>query len=74
MHRCPIQSFSLGRQFLLSTIAIVGLEHNSVLGFNMTNMLIALRIWGDLWQIERVTMFCDNRAVVDILGNNETLN
>ena len=40
--------------------------------FEMLNILIALRVWGDEWCNMRVTCFCDNRAVVDVLEDNRT--
>ena len=40
--------------------------------FEMLNILIALRVWGKRWQDSRVVIWCDNRAVVDLLGGNRT--
>ena len=38
----------------------------------MLNVLIALRMWCSLWADKKVTIFCDNHAVVDILDSNRT--
>ena len=38
----------------------------------MINWLVALRIWGNEWVDKRVTIMCDNRAVVDVFEGNRT--
>ena len=40
--------------------------------FEMVNILIALKTWVNLWVNKRVLVWCDNRAVVDIMGKNKT--
>ena len=38
----------------------------------MLNILVALRVWGKLWTSTHVLIFCDNEAVVQVVGNNRT--
>ena len=40
--------------------------------YEMINVLVALRTWGKVWENSTVLVWCDNRAVVDILGRSRT--
>ena len=40
--------------------------------YEMVNVLVALRMWQQLWTDRKVTIFCDNHAVVDIIDGNRT--
>ena len=35
-------------------------------------MLVVLRVWGKLWPSTQVLIFCDNEAVVQVIGNSKT--
>ena len=35
-------------------------------------MLVALTVWGKLWTSTHVPFFCDNEAVVQVIGNSRT--
>ena len=45
---------------------------NRIVVFEMLNILVAFRVWGKLWSNKRILIWCDNRAVVNILGRNMT--
>ena len=45
---------------------------NRIVFYVMLNVLIALRVWGNLWCNQKVTIFCDNTAVVDVIEGNKT--
>ena len=47
-------------------------ESERIVIYEMINILIALRVWGNNWHSKRVTVHCDNHAVVDILDRNRT--
>ena len=34
-------------------------------------MVVALKVWGQLWANKRVEICCDNRAVVDVLSSGK---
>ena len=40
--------------------------------YEMINVLIALRMWCNVWTDKKVTIFCDNHAVVDIVDGHRT--
>ena len=33
----------------------------------MLNVVVALKVWGQCWANKRIQIYCDKRAVVDIL-------
>ena len=35
-------------------------------------MLVAIRLWGSAWKGQRLTVFCDNEAVVQVLNSGKT--
>ena len=35
------------------------------------NSVVALKIWGQLWQNKRIRIYCDNHAVVDALNSGK---
>ena len=39
--------------------------------FEMLNILIALRILGHQWSNKRLLVWCDDRAVVDVIGGEQ---
>ena len=43
-------------------------EYERIVVFEMINILIALRIWGDSWTDKRITIQCDNHVVVDVIN------
>ena len=38
----------------------------------MFNVLVATRVWAKLWQHKKLTIFCDNEAVVHVLNTGKT--
>ena len=38
----------------------------------MLNLVIALKIWGKFWRHSAITFFCDNMAVVQVVGSGRT--
>ena len=38
----------------------------------MVNILVAIRLWGRLWQHKKIIIKCDNQAVVSILKLGKT--
>ena len=45
---------------------------NHIVVFEMLNIIVAFTVWGKLWSNKRVLLWCDKRAVVDIMGRNKT--
>ena len=46
--------------------------HNRVVHLEMMNIIVALRLWGRLWQHSQVKIFCDNEAVVQVVASSRT--
>ena len=40
--------------------------------FEMWNVLVALRLWGPMWQGKQITLKCDNEAVVSVINTGVT--
>ena len=38
----------------------------------MLNVIVAMKIWATQWTNKRITLYCDNLAVVDVLGSGRT--
>ena len=38
----------------------------------MINILVSLRVWEQLWTDRHIIIFCNNRAVVDIMDRHKT--
>ena len=43
-----------------------------ILHLEMMNIIVALRLWGRLWQHSQVKIFCDNEAVVQVVASSRT--
>ena len=61
-----------GRQFYSVQLPYHLKASERIVMFEMITVLIALRVWGNSWVNKRVTIFCDNHAVVDVIGRNKT--
>ena len=46
---------------------LLGIVH-----LEMVNILVALRLWGKAWATKKITILCDNQAVVSVLNNGKT--
>ena len=40
----------------------------SIEQLQMVNVVVALKVWGQCWANRRLQIFCDNKAVVDVLS------
>ena len=38
----------------------------------MCNILVAIRVWGNVWKHQRILIKCDNQAVVSVLNSGKT--
>ena len=38
----------------------------------MYNILVAIRVWGNVWRCKTIEIFCDNEAVVTVLNTGKT--
>ena len=38
----------------------------------MLNVVVALKVWSQIWANKKVKMFCDNQAVVEVLNTGKT--
>ena len=47
-------------------------ERDRIVVFEMLNVLLAMRVWGRQWTDRRVLIWCDNRAVVDVIKGGRT--
>ena len=46
--------------------------HNyNIVQLEILNSVVALKIWGQLWQNKRIRIYCDNHAVVDALNSGK---
>ena len=61
-----------GRQFYSVLLPQHMRSSERIVVYEMINVLIALRMWGNSWVNKRVTIYCDNHAVVDVIGGNKT--
>ena len=43
-----------------------------IVHLEMMNIIVALRLWGPLWQHSQVKIFCDNEAVVQVVASSRT--
>ena len=43
-----------------------------IVHLEMMNIIVALRLWGRLWQHSQVKIFCDNEAVVQVVASSRT--
>ena len=46
--------------------------HNyNIVELEMLNIVVALKIWGQVWENKRIRIYCDNHAVVDALNSGK---
>ena len=38
----------------------------------MLNVIVALKVWSTVWQNKKITLYCDNMAVVDVITTGKT--
>ena len=44
----------------------------TIVHLEMLNIVLALRTWGHFWRHVRIRIFCDNMAVVQVVGSSKT--
>ena len=44
----------------------------TIVHFEMLNVMVALRLWGELWENSSVTVHCDNAAMVSVLNSGSS--
>ena len=50
----------------------LGYNNLNICHLEMLNILLALRIWKDQWANSRISVACDNQAVVQVLNSGKT--
>ena len=58
------QIYALPRPYYCDSFSIVHLE--------MLNILVAIRVWANVWKHQRVLIKCDSQAVVSVLNSGKT--
>ena len=48
------------------------IRHLHITQLEMLNIVVALKIWANVWKDQRITLLCDNLAVVEVLNNGKT--
>ena len=43
-------------------------EHFSIVHWEMLNILVAIRVWGQQWKSQKILIKCENQAVVSVLN------
>ena len=43
-----------------------------IVHLEMLNIIVALMLWGPLWQHSQVKIFCDNEAVIQVVASSRT--
>ena len=59
------------RVYASPNIGIPGFELK-IVHLEMINVLIAIRVWANYWRHKKVTFFCDNMAVVQVVQSGKT--
>ena len=44
----------------------------SIVHLEMLNILVAIRVWGNVWKHQHILIKCDNQAVVSVLNSGKT--
>ena len=44
----------------------------SIVHLEMFNILVPIRVWGNVWKHQRILIKCDNQAVVSVLNSGKT--
>ena len=58
---------------LVYTVPIVTLEeHFSIAHWEMLNILVAIRVWGNQWKSQMILIKCDTQAVVSVLNSGKS--
>ena len=60
-----------GRQVYAIDV-VLGYHDFQIVHLEMLNILVALRVWGSQWLHKRISIACDNEAVVHILNSGKT--
>ena len=47
-------------------------QHLHITQLEMLNVVVALKVWSQLWANKKVKIFCDNQAVVEVLNTGKT--
>ena len=47
-------------------------QHLRITQLEMLNVVVALKVWSQLWADNKVKKFCDNQAVVEVLNTGKT--
>ena len=58
----PFYALPLGTEF----------QHLHITQLEMLNVVVALKVWFQLWADKKVKHFCDNQAVVEVLNAGKT--
>ena len=61
-----------GHQFFSTCLPPYIYNESKIVFFEMINVLVCIRVWGHLWLDKRIVIYCDNRAVVDIMERHKT--
>ena len=61
-----------GTKFYPTALPPYILSENRIAVYEMINILVSLNEWGHDWVDKHVLLYCDNRAVVDIMNRHKT--
>ena len=50
------------------------LTENKIVVYEMINIFVCINEWGADWTNKHILLYCDNRAVVDIMDRHKTRN
>ena len=51
---------------------VLGYDNLSKVHLEMLNILVAIRVWGPLWNGKAISIACDNQAMVMVLNSGKT--
>ena len=59
------------RAYAAPTLLVPGFDLK-IVHLEMTNVVVALRLWGEFWRHSSIHIYCDNEAVVQVVTSHKT--
>ena len=56
------------KNYVYALVIPLNFRQYNIAHLEMVNVVVALKVWGQLWANKHVEICCDNRAVVDVLS------
>ena len=60
------------KNFVYTIPVPIGFKNYNIVQLEMLNVVVALKVWADLWANKCIHIYCDNQAVVDVLTYGNT--